>query len=265
MMGEKFVKYQGLGNDFVILDRRAGGDDISAEAAVALCDRHFGIGADGVLCLLPATDADVAMIVHNADGSLAQTCGNGLRCVAHFLGLPSVSIRTGATVARCTTADGGDVEVEMGRVARENGDLPHGGPFIDKALDDVRVSALSMGNPHCVVLGEWPRPPEQLGPALERHSLFPHRTNVEFPKVRPDGTIELRVWERGVGFTLACGSGAVATVAALGLQGLIPLGVWRTVHLPGGILRVRVSADFTKSAIAGPARAVFEGWLPEAP
>jgi diaminopimelate epimerase len=268
---EVFFKYHGLGNDFVILDRRASGVDIDAETARRLCDRHFGIGADGVLTILPEVGAAGRMVVHNADGSIAQMCGNGLRCVVKHLaersgGQPrSLDVTTGAGRLRCDIGwqDGhvSTVTVAMGPAQLEAPTLPGGGPFVRKPIDGVVGTAVSLGNPHLVLLDVPPEEAPVLGPDLERHAAFPERTNVEFVAPRAAGGLTVAVWERGVGLTLACGTGACAAVTAAALDGRVAFDAWVPVELPGGVLDVKVAEDRSQVWLRGPAAFVFEGVL----
>jgi diaminopimelate epimerase len=269
---EPFFKYHGLGNDFVVLDRRASGLDIDEARTRQLCDRHFGVGADGVLTVLPAQGAVARMVVHNADGSVAEMCGNGLRCVAAYLaeGDPArpraLRVATGAGELDCELDwDQGTVSrvtVAMGPALLESPLLPHGGPFVRRPIEGHLATAVSLGNPHLVLLEAPLALASTLGPALELHRLFPERTNVEFVAPRAEGGLTVVVWERGVGLTLACGTGACAAVAASVLEGRVPADAWVPVRLPGGVLEIRVQADLRQVWLRGEARRVFQGALP---
>lgn len=269
---EPFFKYEGLGNDFVVIDRRGAPRDIDADTARRLCDRHFGIGADGVLSILTEDGTAGRMVVHNADGSIAEMCGNGLRCVVKYLaerdgGQPAkLRVATGAGVLECELEwKGGVVDrvtVAMGPAMLKNASLPLGGPFISQRIEDVEGTAVSMGNPHLVLLDTPHSEAARLGPVLERHPLFKHRTNVEFVEARPGGGLRVKVWERGVGLTLACGTGACATVAASALAGRSPFDEWVPVELPGGALDIKVAKDLSQVWLRGPVRFVFEGRVP---
>lgn len=268
MSGIEFDKYEGLGNDFLVVDA----DDEGAMApalARRLCDRRFGVGGDGVLLVLPPRDpAHVArMRVVNADGSVPEMCGNGLRCVAlhvartrelmHLDGLfeTDAGLR-GVTLDR--TRGHGDVRVDMGEV-RVTGEHD-----LDIAGERVHVVAADAGNPHAILTpiarGTHDRARiERLGPAIERHPAFPNGTNVELVSLEDDGA-RITVWERGVGFTLACGTGACATVAVLVARRDVREGEAVTVHLPGGDLRVTIADG--RATMEGPARHVFRGHAP---
>jgi len=274
---ERFFKYHGLGNDFVILDRRQSGRDIGPEVAVRLCDRRRGIGADGVLVMLPAEGAAARMVVHNADGSIAEMCGNGLRCAAKFLldhaseKVGRIAVMTGAGLLWCdaTYEDGEvrDVEISMGPARLTAPNLPTAeGPFVRRELPGhpgVIGTAVSMGNPHLVLFDRPLGEAGTLGPVLERARGFADRTNVEFVRQTAEG-LEVVVWERGCGLTQACGTGACATVAAGIREGRLPADTWVQVRLPGGPLRVRVTEDLSEVRMSGPAAFVFEGHLPPA-
>ncbi len=268
---QRFFKYHALGNDFVVLDRRAGGPDLSPAEAIAWCDRHFGVGADGVLVILAEPGTDGRMVVHNADGSVAEMCGNGIRCVVKFLaehgsGRPeALSVATGAgTLRNALEWEGGklkSVTVQMGPAKLADRNLPQGpgGRFYDQDVGGVVGTAVSMGNPHLVLLDTPPERAPELGGKLERHPLFPERTNVEFCAPRAKGGLTVRVWERGVGLTLACGTGACAAVAAHALHGRVPFEQWVPVELPGGLLEIQVKKDLSQVLLRGPATLVYEG------
>jgi diaminopimelate epimerase len=275
---ESAFKYHGLGNDFVILDRRAQGNDIDATQARSLCDRRLAIGADGVLVILPSRRGQVAMVVHNADGSIAEMCGNGIRCVAKYLGdrnpehPTKLSIETAAGVLTCSLHYGEAnkgvdlVEVSMGRASLVADNLPSrsGKPFVEHPLEGgggPTGTAVSLGNPHLVI---FDRPPERIeisGPALERHPEFPERTNVEWAEPAGKG-FRVVVWERGAGQTLACGTGACAVVAAAVKTSRVQPDQWIPIQVPGGQLEVRCRADLSNVELRGPATFVFEAKLP---
>lgn len=258
-----FAKYEGLGNDFIVVDA-ATDDAITSVRAAALCDRRFGIGADGVLLVLPPREtANVArMKVVNADGSIPEMCGNGLRCVAlhvaraRGMARGDLAFETDAGVRRCAIDDErglGMVTVDMGvvRILGERTVL----------VDDARVTVVvaDAGNPHAVLFGEFSRATvDALGPRVATHSAFPEGTNVEFARV-VDGGIDLVVWERGVGVTLACGTGACATVAVACANGLAKPDVATTVNLPGGALSITLESGSGRAIMRGPARRVFTG------
>ncbi len=284
----RFVKMQGAGNDFVLVETGDKRNDW-AKLAVAICDRHFGVGADGLLLLLPSGVADFRMRIFNADGSESTACGNGLRCmVKHFIdGRPEheadgeITAETGAGTrrARLHSTNGGQarIEVDMGRPG-----LGHAAMPVDvgrgQAADvdimaamqatiavggvDYDVSLVSMGNSHAVHFTETPVadfPLEEVGYLMERHRAFADSVNFEIVNVIDRGRVEARVWERGVGETLACGSGACAIGVAGRLLGTLDQPV--DVKLPGGVLRV----DWDGSNgifLSGAAETVFTGEWP---
>jgi diaminopimelate epimerase len=254
-----FQKYEGLGNDFILVE--VGKERLAPKVVERLCDRHFGIGADGVLLVGPPTSAGAAatMTILNADGSQPEMCGNGLRCVALHVAskigrdAADLIVDTDAGALRCQVAKG-EVEVDMGRLA----DL---GP-VDIALDGRthRFSRISAGNPHAITFLPYePREIDDVGPRVSTASVFPEGTNVEFAHLVDDGSIDLVVWERGVGRTLACGTGACATVGAACLEGKRSFGEPTIVRLPGGPLRVSVKRGSLETTMRGPARFVFQG------
>jgi diaminopimelate epimerase len=272
---ERGFKYHGLGNDFVVLDRRSAGSDLDAESSRRLCDRRRGVGADGVLVLLPSERAVAKMVVHNADGSIAEMCGNGLRCAVKYLvdrdpARPaSLQVETGAGVLTCAVEYGAAreaavIEVSMGPALLVADNLPSGRtgkPFIQQPVESgLSGTAVSMGNPHLVLFDTFPEAAPTLGPRLENNELFPDRTNVEFCTVRGE-RLDVVVWERGVGLTQACGTGACAALAAAALEKRLPFDRWIPVGLPGGELHVWVKGDLSEVRLRGPATFVFEAGI----
>ncbi len=273
----EFVKYHGLGNDFIVMDDMAGELELPPASIAALCARGTGVGSDGlILARRPLTAADLAMDFYNADGSIAEMCGNGIRCLAKFAhdeGLVDADpmfVETGAGVreVRLAYQDGEVVgaEVDMGlpELVRERIPMRGEGDPLDEEIAvggrRVRVTCLSMGNPHCVTFVENVDGAEvrELGPQLERLELFPERTNVEFAQVIDNAHMRLRVWERGVGETLACGTGACAAFVAAQRRGLA--GMEMTVTLPGGDLQLRLG-DGGHVMMKGPAVEVYRAQL----
>jgi diaminopimelate epimerase len=288
-MALPFTKVEGLGNDFVVVDLRPGrpaaahsGPSPEDPAVVrAICDRRFGVGGDGVLAILPSQVADARMRVLNADGSEAEMCGNGIRCVAKLLHdtdpamrRPALRIETGAGVLNCALdVEAGlvrTVAVDMGRPRLTRDEIPIRPAGTGRVLREpitargrtFEFTAVSMGNPHAVIFMDDPSMlralAEDFGPLFETAERFPNRTNVEFAYVRPSGEIDVVVWERGSGITMACGTGACATVVAAALEERLPPGVERVVHLPGGPLNIVVDKSYAGVRMRGPARAVFE-------
>ena len=258
-MGLSFDKYEGLGNDFILIES-ADEASITPERAAELCDRRFGVGADGVLLVLPPRVAGCAarMRVLNADGSLPEMCGNGVRCVAVHVAAARgmhdgiVRVETDAGERACVLEGDGEVTVDMGLV-RVLGDRA-----VEVDGRSVVVSIADAGNPHAVLFGTFTRTDvEHLGPRIATHPAFPRGTNVELAHVASDG-VDLVVWERGVGITMACGTGACATVAVACAKELVARGRPHTVRLPGGRLQVTID-DAGRATMRGPARHVFSG------
>jgi diaminopimelate epimerase len=274
-VGAAFQKYEGLGNDFVVVDA-ATDDEVTPERAVEICDRHRGVGADGVLLVLPPRDPSAAlahMRVINSDGSRPEMCGNGVRCVALHLvrtrgaaegGAGTVTVETDAGPRVCAldsmgpNAESANVTVDMGTVrvlgTRALRDL--GEPELE-----IELTLADAGNPHAILFGTFSRSDiERLGPRLSANAAFPSGTNVEFAHGAEGGGIDLVVWERGAGLTLACGTGACATAAVACSRGLAAHGKPVTVRLPGGPLEITVDAA-GRATMRGPARHVFSGTL----
>ncbi|KPQ36483.1 MAG: diaminopimelate epimerase DapF [Phormidesmis priestleyi Ana] len=285
-----FSKYHGLGNDFILVDNRTSREPLVTPAqAVALCDRNFGIGADGVIFVLPATaDTDYTMRIYNSDGSEPEMCGNGIRCLAKFIAdleakesqiiegqtenqprsLPhTYSIHTLAGTIRPELRPDGQVKVDMGEPGLLAQEIPttlapDNEKVIDKTLEVAgrswQVSCVSMGNPHCITFVEDVEavPLHEVGPKFENHEAFPARINTEFVEVvRPD-YLKMKVWERGAGPTLACGTGTCALVVAAVLNQKCDRQV--TVELPGGNLEIEWASS-NRVYMTGPATLVFSG------
>ena len=252
MQNIKFTKMQGLGNDFILIlpEEFEKIKDKFPQMAVKLCDRRFGIGADGIF--IPTkneTDSDLGWLFYQSDGSTAQMCGNGMRCFARFVydnklvDKKKFSVKTGAGIIVPELLGDNLVKVNMSKPVLELSKIPFKG---DKSLNcklsaknkAFVVNAVSMGNPHCVIFTDGDAKTEALeyGYALEHHELFPEKTNVEFVKVLSRNEITVDVWERGCGITLACGTGACASAVAAILNGFCDKKV--KVHLPGGCLTI---------------------------
>jgi diaminopimelate epimerase len=274
----KFFKYHGLGNDFVVIDGTDGKTKVDNAWCKKVCDRNFGIGADGVLYILPGSDgAEISMRIVNADGTEAEMCGNGIRCVAKhvfdrgIVDKTQFSIHTlaGILEATLTVTNGktATVRINMGAPILDCSLVPMDrcGRFIDAPLEvcgrTVTGNAVSMGNPHFVTFDRLSDADiAELGPALEHHSAFPRKTNVEFAVV-DGGSIDIKVYERGAAWTMACGTGACATTTAAALNGLVPFNMPVKVHLPGGWLNITVDKDLKYVLMEGPAEFVFEGTI----
>ncbi len=275
----RFAKYHGTGNDFVMIEDLDDRVRLEPAMVAALCDRHRGIGADGVIRITRAADpvsADFFMDYSNADGSVAEMCGNGIRCLAKlvyergFTDHHELSIDSRAGVKRVRMDVDGDrvtsITVNMGPPAFTRAEIPMAGPANEPFLLEpfeaggktVKATAVSMGNPHLVLFVEEDPdgfPVLDVGPLVEHSDLFPEHTNVEFVALA-DGELRTRVWERGVGETMACGTGACAVLVAANEAGLVPERA--TVRFPGGALEVARRGDGDVE-LTGPAERVFEG------
>jgi diaminopimelate epimerase len=258
--GLRFLKMHGLGNDFVVIDARGGGDSVTPALARALGDRNRGIGFDQLAVLRDGP----AIEFWNADGSAAAACGNATRCVARLLmdesGARAVDLRTGRGLLHAEEAGEGRVRVNMGQPQLAWDEVPLARPVDPDALPlDGGPGAVGMGNPHCVFIVPDAGAVDlrELGPRIEHDPLFPERTNVEVAEVLDRRTIRMRVWERGGLITLACGSGACAAVVVAARRGLTERAV--TVRLDGGELGIDWRADGVW--MTGPATLVFEGRL----
>lgn len=283
--GIPFTKYHGLGNDFVVVDARATPALAESPAlAVAVCDRHRGVGGDGLLFVLPADDAHVTMRLYNSDGTVARMCGNGIRCLTRFVyesgiwdGVGELVVRTASGLRTTEIIDSNPsnflVRVNLRPPLLDAADvpttLPHapGAPVLDALLDTdppLRVTCLSLGNPHAVVFVDDLDAVDvaQLGPLVENHPAFPDRTNAHFVQVLDNATLRMRTWERGAGLTLACGTGASASTVAAALTGRA--GRTATVYVPGGNLEIDWRADTGDLMMTGPATRVFDGLLADA-
>lgn len=274
----QFVKSHGAGNDFVMIEDLQDRLQVGPELVRLLCDRNFGVGGDGLIRIAPASDADFFMDYYNADGEPAEMCGNGIRCLAKFVadrGLVGgdklrVGTRAGIKDLELFRGPGGDVDrvrVDMGAPILERKRIPVAGPGADAIRETITVddftfvaACLSMGNPHCVlfVTDLDAVPFGYLGPTIEMLPLFPKRANIEFVQVISRTEVRARVWERGVGETLACGTGACAIAVAASLRGFTDKQV--AVKLPGGTLDIDWAPD-GRVFMTGPAEEVFRGTL----
>jgi diaminopimelate epimerase len=265
-----FRKMHGLGNDFAVFDARGQGPVLDEAMARAIADRRFGIGCDQVIVIdRPTGDADAAMRIFNADGDEVEACGNAARCVAQLLiaeknGNPIRLDTLGGRLV-CSDAGGGSVTVDMGPPHLAWQDIPLAEQTDTMAFSlDVSgttwtASAVSVGNPHCVIFVENAEqaPLEEQGPKIERHALFPARTNVEFVTVEKPGRLRMRVWERGVGVTRACGTGACASAVAAHRRGLAPRR--NEVVLDGGTLTIDWREKDDHILMTGGATLAFTG------
>ena len=275
----RFAKVHGQGNDFVLVNGFEEHIADYRQAAIKVCDRHFGIGADGLVLILPSSTADFQMRIFNPDGSEAEMCGNATRCVARYVyeyGLTKktkITLETLAGVIKPELIFDGDViktvRVDMGEPKLNRGLIPVTGLSDEQAVN-ISIEAagrtffctcVSMGNPHCVIFVENIDMIHlsEIGPFLETHSFFPKKTNVEFVQVLNDHQMRMRVWERGAGITLACGTGASATLVAAVLNN--KTGRKAVIHLDGGDLEVEWGQD-NHVYMSGPAVEVFRGEYP---
>lgn len=283
----KFTKMHGCGNDYIYINgaREKIEQEKKGELVRKLSDRHFGIGGDGVIFIHPITDemqktleqqVDFEMEMFNADGTRAEMCGNGIRCVAKYVYDKGLTDKTSISIISCgkvkhlelTVKDGKtrSVRVNMGAPVLRSSDIPvisDKEECIDEEIavngEKYKMTCVSMGNPHAVIFMEEIAnlDLEKIGPLFENHKCFPNRTNTEFVKILDRNTVEMRVWERGTGETLACGTGACAVVTACILNGLTAQEV--TVKLLGGELNIRWDRDNNQIFMTGPAETVFDG------
>lgn len=261
--GVPFLKMHGLGNDFVIIDARNAADPVTPERARAIGDRFFGVGFDQLAVLKQADDADVRIDFWNADGTVAGACGNASRCVARLVmeetGRDAITLRTARGLLPARRVDG-EISVNMGQpqLTWDTVPLARDVDLVNLPLDGA-PGAAGMGNPHCVfVVGDAEAVDlEVFGPRIEHDPLFPERTNVEVIEVQDPRTLRMRVWERGTGITLACGSGACAAAVVAHRKGLTGRAV--TIHLDGGALGI----DWRDDGVwmTGPTQLVFRGEL----
>lgn len=274
----QFSKWHGQGNDFVIVNGFQEKLNDYRQAAIAVCDRHFGIGADGLVILLPAAtaDADFKIRIFNSDGSEAEMCGNATRCIARYVYENGLSEKTSLTLETLAgyikpeiIFEAGQIKticVDMGEPRLQRNEIPMTGPEDLQAVNipleaagvTYGITCVSMGNPHCVIFVDDITAVDlsAVGPVIETHSLFPRKTNVEFVQVLSSNKVRMRVWERGAGITLACGTGASATLVASVLNKKTDRAV--TVELDGGDLFVEWRDD-NHIYMSGPAIEVFRG------
>ena len=273
----KFTKMQGIGNDYVYVNCLQETIENPSELAKKISDRHYGVGSDGLIMINPSDKADFEMEMYNADGSRGEMCGNGIRCVAKYVydyGLTdktSISVETlaGIKYLDLTVEDGKVVlvKVDMGKPMLRPEEVPvvsEKEEVIDEPItvdgQEYRMTCVSMGNPHAVVfidqdVKEFPL--ETVGVKFENHERFPKRVNTEFVNVLDRHTAQMRVWERGLGETLACGTGACAVAVACALNGLTEDEV--TVKLLGGDLQIKWDREKNTVYMTGPAEVVFDG------
>ena len=261
----RFTKMHGLGNDYIFLNCMETIPDDLHGLARRLSDRHFGVGVDGIICICPSKQADFRMRIFNSDGSEGAMCGNGIRCFGKYV--YERGLTDSAHLMIETQAGNRELELTVKGKNITKVTVDMGEPVISEPVDLLMmgerrtVIPVSMGNPHAVVEVENPQVLDlrTVGPAVECHSEFPNRVNAEFIRVIGPEALALRVWERGSGETLACGTGACAAVAAMASQGKLDREA--VVHLTGGELRVRWEEKSGHVFMTGPAVAVFDGEL----
>jgi len=267
----KFIKMHGLGNDFIVLDCLNQSEiHDPASLAIRFCDRHFGIGADGLLIILPSDTADIRMQIFNADGSEAQMCGNGIRCVAKYIYdnninrslNPSVETMSGIKRLKLSIDKNSTVKyvtVDMGKATLNYPDIES---HLNTDIGPVAIIPVSTGNPHGVMFVDKLDDIDVAiaGPILENHPIWPERANIEFVEVVTPHSLKQLTWERGAGETLACGTGACAAATAAVSTGRCKWPV--DVRLAGGIIRVDYDKDSDNTLITGPAEIVFSGYMP---
>lgn len=272
-----FTKMHGTGNDYIYVDLFQQKLENQAEVAKVVSDRRFGIGSDGLICIAPSETADCRMIMYNADGSEGAMCGNGIRCVAKYVydrGIVpkdhmSIETKSGVKQLELTVEEGKAVyiKVNMGEALLKPSEIPvqaEGEDFIARQIQaggrSYTVTCVSMGNPHCVVFTEGidGLDLEKTGPLFENHPLFPDRINTEFVEVIDDHTLKMRVWERGSGETVSCGTGTCAATVAAVLNGHCPRGEEVEVRVRGGAL-YDTYLENGEVLMKGPATEVFQG------
>ncbi len=273
-----FVKSHGLGNDYIVLDKEKTSFELSEKAIVRICDVHYGIGSDGILLKAPSSKADFGLRIFNPDGSEAEKSGNGLRIFAKYLYdykftiKKQFSIETPGGIVRAEVVEvenqnAKTIKVDMGKAIFESGKIPvncESKECIDETLhleyQDYQINCVSVGNPHCVILKEKLDEKELkiFGPQIERDSMFPNRINVQFAKVISPTEVEVMIWERGAGWTLASGSSSCAVAAIMVKRGLTERKL--TIKMPGGNLAIEIDEDW-EIRMTGEVREIANGFL----
>jgi len=265
-MNLRFWKYHALGNDYIVIDPKDLPAPLTPEQVKTICHRNYGVGSDGILLgPLPSTTAKCALKIYNPDGSIAEKSGNGVRIFSRhlwdtkFVGNDEFALQTDGGIVRSTVFDGGKMaRVEMGKVSFSSDKIPVAGAKREVINEKISVGgrefnycAATIGNPHCVL----PLPEisaklaHEFGPLLETHANFPNRTNVQFLKVLDRANIQIEIWERGAGYTLASGSSSSASAAVAHRLGLVDKSV--AVHCPGGIIKIEIGDGFTIQMTGG--------------
>lgn len=257
-----FTKMHGLGNDYLYVYGEVPSN--VGELSVKLSDRHFGVGSDGMIYISPSKNADFKMRIFNADGSEAKMCGNGIRCVGKYVYDKGYTDKRRLKIETLSGIRTLDLAVSDGKVKRVTVDMGQAVPSSDITLDadgeTVVCTPVSVGNPHAVIFVDSPEDasPERLGPKIEHHAAFSDGVNVEFVQVLDDGSLRMRVWERGSGITMACGTGACASAVAAVKKKYCAAGDTVKVRLDGGTLGITVDPDFWVT-MSGPAEFICEG------
>lgn len=269
-----FIKMNGLGNDFVVIDARGGSYGLSANQIRAIADREQGIGCDQFITLEPSDSADIFMRIHNADGGEVEACGNATRCVGDLLfretGRDRITVDTGAGMLVCTRSDNGQVTVDMGAPKFDWQDIPVAEEFADTRAIELQIgpidnpilhspSVVNVGNPHAIF---WVDDIDaydlaSAGPLLEHHPVFPERANISLAQVTARDAVRVRTWERGVGLTRACGTAACATAVCAARKDLTGRTV--AVTLPGGALHLEWRERDDHILMSGPAETEYDG------
>ncbi|OFX13799.1 MAG: diaminopimelate epimerase [Armatimonadetes bacterium RBG_16_58_9] len=273
----RFVKMHGAGNDFVVIDgaKEPVPDDHISNVARNACDRHLGVGADGIILVLPSRVANFRMRMFNPDGSEAEMCGNGIRCFAKYVfdrkmhtdpiltvetlgGVKTLKLNTSGGKVQTARVDMGEPKLLRSEIPMKGGNTQVVGETLKAAGKKLEITCVSMGNPHCVTFVDNVDnySVEKIGPEVENHPSFPRRTNVEFVEIVSRDELRMRVWERGAGETLACGTGACASAVAAMLNDKVSRKV--TVHLLGGDLFIEWMGD-NRVFMTGPVEEVFDG------
>jgi len=272
-MKNAFAKYHALGNDYIVINPKDLSAPLTTGQVKTICHRNFGVGSDGILLgPLPAEKAKCALKIYNPDGSIAEKSGNGVRIFSRYLwdtklvGNDEFALQTDGGIVRSTVFDGGKmVRVEMGKVSFDSGKIPVPGPPREVINEKISAGgrefifcAATIGNPHCVL----PLPEisaklaHEFGPLLEAHANFPRKTNVQFLKILDRANIQIEIWERGAGYTLASGSSSSAAAAVAHKLGLVDKNI--SVHMPGGVIQIEIRDGFDILMTGGVTR-VFEG------
>lgn len=269
----QFYKYQALGNDYIVIPASSAPNGLTEAQVIRICDRHYGVGSDGVLLgPLPTAEADFRLRLFNPDGGEFEKSGNGLRAFTRYLwdeglvsGEPFTIMTPGGQVTAQVFEDGRRVQIDMGRVSFDSRDIPVTGPprqVVNETMalehDMLRYTAITIGNPHCVVLMRTvdKETAKRLGPIIEHEVRFPNRTNVQFMQILDRNNIRIEIWERGAGYTLASGSSSSAAAAVAHRLGLCEREI--NVHCPGGVIEITIREDWTVR-MTGPVTRVCHG------